>query len=431
MNHKTVLRFVALVLVFTMLGSGYAQDPVEILYWDQVSSDDAQAVIDTIVANFEEAHPNIKITREVYTLEQLTDIARTAIEAGEGPDILYYDSGPAYGGILGNAGLLLSLEEAYATYNWDERLVSVSRDWTTYGGTVYGVGHEFEAQGFYWNKRIFADEGLEVPATFEELVALCGTFRELGYDPPMAAGWADWGGFPISHNWYNVLANSVPSDKVAAAISGEYPFNSPDIVASLDLVVELIEADCYDEQGAATSFLDGNAKFYTGQAPMMLMSTWAMQFFTDEITDEFGFMIMPPIEGGEQTMIQLMGAVWYIIGDTEHPEETLTFLNYLVSDEAHSLWVEGAKLLPGVTGVDFSDYDVRPVYRDFLNLVSGWDGPVGYHLDVLTPANFNTTLFESNVELAAGRLTSQEVADRITVEMERAVEDGRHADITG
>ena len=130
-------------------------------------------------------------------------------------------------------------------------------------------------------------------------------------------------------------------------------------------------------------------------------------------------------------MIQLMGAVWYIIGDTEHPEETLTFLNYLVSDEAHPLWVEGAKLLPGVTGVDFSGYDVRPVYRDFLNLVSGWDGPVGYHLDVLTPANFNTTLFESTVELAAGRLTPQEVADRITVEMERAVEDGRHADITG
>ncbi|MYE26155.1 MAG: carbohydrate ABC transporter substrate-binding protein, partial [Chloroflexi bacterium] len=133
MNHKTVLRFVALVLVFALLGTALAQDPVEILYWDQVSGEDAQAVIETIIANFEEAHPNIKITREVYTLEQLTDIARTSIEAGEGPDILYYDSGPAYGGILGNAGLLLSLEEAYATYNWDERLVSVSRDWTTYG----------------------------------------------------------------------------------------------------------------------------------------------------------------------------------------------------------------------------------------------------------------------------------------------------------
>ena len=56
---------------------------------------------------------------------------------------------------------------------------------------------------------------------------------------------------------------------------------------------------------------------------------------------------------------------------------------------------------------------------------------MGYHLDVLTPANFNTTLFESTVEMAAGRLTPQEVADRINAEMERAVEDGRHADITG
>ena len=60
-------------------------------------------------------------------------------------------------GILANAGLLLPFELAYEANNWDERLIPISRAWTTFGGQVYGVGHELEAQGLYFNKRIFAE----------------------------------------------------------------------------------------------------------------------------------------------------------------------------------------------------------------------------------------------------------------------------------
>ena len=31
MNHKTVFRLLALILVFALLGTAYAQDPVQIL----------------------------------------------------------------------------------------------------------------------------------------------------------------------------------------------------------------------------------------------------------------------------------------------------------------------------------------------------------------------------------------------------------------
>ena len=164
---------------------------------------------------------------------------------------------------------------------------------------------------------------------------------------------------------------------------------------------------------------------------MMGMSTWAMQFLTfDYLTDdEYGFMPFPAPEAKEQEFVQYLGGGWMIAADTEYPEETVMFLDYLVSEEAVPLWV-GASLVPAVKGVDYSDYDAKPVFKDFLNLVSTWERPTGFLIDVMAPANFRTALFEGIAEVAEGRLTAQEVADRLEAEMQKAVEEGTVADLT-
>ena len=48
----------------------------------------------------------------------------------------------------------------------------------------------------------------------------------------------------------------------------------------------------------------------------------------------------------------------------------------------------------------------------------------------MAPANFRTALFEGIAEVAEGRLTAQEVADRLEAEMQKAVEEGTVADLT-
>ena len=172
--------------------------------------------------------------------------------------------------------------------------------------------------------------------------------------------------------------------------------------------------------------------FYSSQAPMMQMSTWAMQFLTFQylIVDDIGFMAYPPFEGRPGAFKMSLGGTWVVIGDTEHPEETLMFLDYLVSDEALPLWIE-ANLLPVLKGVNYDDFDLAPVYRDFTNIVSNWDGPVGYHIDILTPAHFTTVMWEGLPEVAAGRRTAQEHANNMQAEMDKAIEEGTNFDITG
>ena len=131
-----------------------------------------------------------------------------------------------------------------------------SRAFTTFDGSVYGVGHELEGGGLYWNKTIFAEEGLEPPANIDELMASCGTFRERGYDVPMAAGWADINGMALTHNWYPILQNLVGPDMIAAAISGEHPWTDPGIVDAMNVVAgDMVDAGCFsDDAGSLASW---------------------------------------------------------------------------------------------------------------------------------------------------------------------------------
>ena len=126
-----------------------------------------------------------------------------------------------------------------------------------------------------------------------------------------------------------------------------------------------------------------------------------------------------------------MGSAWFIAADTEHPEETIRFLDYLVS-RRYDPTLARRRYAPGSRQASTTALTrcvpctaISPTWSRL------WDGPLAYHLDVLTPANWNTFVVDSMGEIPAGRMTAQELAEQMDVEMQKAVEEGRHADITG
>ena len=53
----------------------------------------------------------------------------------------------------------------------------------TYDGAKYLLPFGFHIAPMFYNPKLFADNGVEVPATFEELKAACGTFSDAGITP--------------------------------------------------------------------------------------------------------------------------------------------------------------------------------------------------------------------------------------------------------
>ncbi|MGH2616397.1 MAG: ABC transporter substrate-binding protein, partial [Thermomicrobiales bacterium] len=145
------------------VGDVQAQDQVELRVWDQFTDPEQSAVADAIYAAFTEANPNVTITREAIASEQMRDTVNTAVSSGTGPDIIFYDAGPGYAGVLADAGSLLPLTDYAAEYGWDESISAPALEGTTIDGVHYGMPLQTDLIGMYYNKTLLDQEGLTVP----------------------------------------------------------------------------------------------------------------------------------------------------------------------------------------------------------------------------------------------------------------------------
>jgi hypothetical protein len=112
----SVILLLCVLLTAVSCGKKTAETgPVELTFWDLRTEGVGAAMIDAIIANFQAANPNIRITRSAFGNEDLRATIKPAINSGEGPDIFSYDAGAGYLGVLANTGMALDLSP-YAFY---------------------------------------------------------------------------------------------------------------------------------------------------------------------------------------------------------------------------------------------------------------------------------------------------------------------------
>ena len=91
----SVMAFLFSLAAGPLLGDARAQEQVELRIWDQFTEGSESPTVEAIYAAFMEQNPNITITREAISSDQMRQTVNTAIASGTGPDIILYDAGPA------------------------------------------------------------------------------------------------------------------------------------------------------------------------------------------------------------------------------------------------------------------------------------------------------------------------------------------------
>src|SRR5215218_7902897 len=142
------------------------------------------------VDRFEEQNPKYTVEREAIPPDDVRQVIQTRLRSEEPPDYFSYDTGPGFGGVLADAGLLRPLENAYKEHGWD--IYDWAKQRATYGGTTYGVPDQVEEIIVYYNKDLVP----EVPHTVEELRQISGELKGRG-KIPLAFGNREQ--YPASH----------------------------------------------------------------------------------------------------------------------------------------------------------------------------------------------------------------------------------------
>lgn len=127
---------------------------------------------------FQKAHPNIELSFENMGYVQYLDRMRTLSAADNIPDIIYVQGNAQWKEMFKN-GLILDVTKEPLIQRFDE----IGKKGLSVDGKVFGYPHDNVATGTYYNKKIFAAQGIEIPKNWNEFLAVCKKLKAAGITP--------------------------------------------------------------------------------------------------------------------------------------------------------------------------------------------------------------------------------------------------------
>ena len=352
-----------------------------------------------------EKDSGVEVKISTLPLDTMRTLLQSQLRSGEGPDVFAWGSGPGFGGALAEAGLVKDLTASYEKNEWD--VYDFAKERVTVDGKIYGVPGEMESIGLFYNKETFAELGLQEPKSLGDLEAAASAIRKSG-KIPMAVG--DKEGWEGGHLLSMTLSSAVGADGMEALFAGEESWDSPEVVAALELWRDFNEKGYLTKSPTSVDYDNSAAQFYSGEAAMIPTGSWLVGEIDDNTDFEVGYIPFPAPDGPGIFSAGL-GSGPYVSATTKKTEAAVKFLDFLASEE-HGKWtVENLHSIPPMP-LDTAGLEVSPLFaqvlKDTATLSSS--GDFGYNIDVLTTDAFNEAMYDGVQAVLTGQKKPDEVA---------------------
>jgi raffinose/stachyose/melibiose transport system substrate-binding protein len=396
---------------------------VRLLTGAEETTTQERAVAEIQVDGFEEQHPDIDLQREAIQPDELREVIKTRLQSEEPPDAFAYDTGPGFGGVLADAGLLYPLEKAYEQRGWN--IYDWAKQRATYNGTVYGVPDQVEEIIVYYNTDLFERLGWAEPKTVDELREIADELKERGKIPLVFGNREQ---YPAGHMFSIGASNVLGREGLDDIFYGDGRWDTTEVVETIDLFFrDFVHSGYYPEGVNVLTYDEANALFYSGQAAMNPTGTWLVPEIVQTVQDfEVGFFPFPSIGGSSISPPAGVGTGWFVAKDAKNPEGAITFIDYLLEDSTARLMVEKLNTIPAHP-VKTEGLDVSELFKQVLEDLSRspQDKSFGYNIDVLAPQNFNEVMFSGFQEVLNGSRSAEEQARALQEAWAEAKEAGK------
>ena len=354
-----------------------------------------------IIDDYMEENPNVTI--EVEALDEEAYKTKFKAYSMEGmPDVVSIWGQPAFLDEVLDAGVLAELnQDDYADYGF----VSGSLNGFMNDGKLYGLPRNTDVAGFYYNQKMFEDNGWEVPTTYDELLTLAGEIKDKDIVPLAMDGGDGWPMAVYLSDILFKLTGSDYSDVVSNAIStGD--FSDENLKKATELLKESADAGLFQNGYDSQDYGTAMNLFTNGQAAMFYMGSWeASMALNEDIPEDIRTNIrvftMPVIDGGKGTATDIAawnGGGYAVSADSEVKDEAVKFLNYMYQPDKLSKygWENGV----GMSAQDQSAYmtgDETELQMQFVDAVNNATSVSGTPINDCGPSAFKTSI-ESEIQ---------------------------------
>jgi raffinose/stachyose/melibiose transport system substrate-binding protein len=389
-----------------------SMEPVEIDWWHIENNDPGLTLWQEAADTYMAEHPNVKINITVQENEAFKTALQTNMQAGDVPDIFQSWGG----GVLreqADAGLVQDITSLASSCI--DQLEPGAVSMMEVDGKLYGFPWDLGVVGFWYNKTLFAEAGIDAPpTTWSELLDDVQALEDAGITPIAVAGGDKW---PAMF-WYAELALRLGGAEVMQQAAIDHNFNDPAFLQAGEMLQDLVAMDPF-QAGFLAAGWDGPdgqaAAIANSEAAMHLMGHWAPGTQRSNVPDltetgGFGWFPFPAVEGGAGAATDAFGGGnGYAVGK-DAPPEAVDFLCYLTSvDVARQVGATGTRL-PVTIGAEDSITD--PNLVDVI-AARGAAQYVQLYLDQAYPPSVGAAVNDSIQALFAGTGTPQDIVDAV------------------
>jgi raffinose/stachyose/melibiose transport system substrate-binding protein len=317
-----------------------------------------------VIAEYEKAHPNVKIEMEAASDEAYKDKIRVLMASGDVPDI-YFSWAGEFSWKFARAGQAVDLTDAVMNSDWKDKIVMAAVEPFKVDGKIYGVPMRINAKFMAYNKEIFAKYNLNVPTNWDEFLSVCDTLKTNGVVPIAFGNEFPWASahYVGDFNAKLVDAETLKADYLLTADPDKL-FTDPGYVEALRRFKTLGDMGYFNNGSNGISHSNARSSFIAGKTAMFYLELEEFATIAKDLGDKwFGYFQLPGGTGGKGDQNLITGAPdgFMIYGKSKHPAEAIDFLKFVTSPEMGQEYVKRLGIPSAAVGAVTEDNSLPSV----------------------------------------------------------------------
>ncbi|WP_339183978.1 extracellular solute-binding protein [Oceanobacillus sp. FSL W7-1293] len=310
MTRRLFIVFIAIFSVFIVAGCSSSEGSGsggggDVRTIDFISEDPPDVQEAKILSDYDNEREDTDL--QIETIEQNNILQQISLLAASNdlPELFKYESNQL-GELIDNESVI-DIEDELKELGIYEELNTSAIDLLEQlsdGRGLYALPVEMNIEGFWYNKQIFEEQGLDIPETWDELLEVSETLENAGVQPFSVAGKERW---PITRYINGYIIRYYGTDAMERVSNGELNMTDEGFIEAAQTIQDMGDKGYFgqgvntvDADTALDSFLQGNAAMYYS-------GSWDVANFNDTSrnsvgVDNIGLFNIPLVEGGEGSL---------------------------------------------------------------------------------------------------------------------------------
>lgn len=377
----TVIALISLLAAACSSGSnsgsnGSSDEKVKLTIWHNFAGDDLRAqAVRGLIDEYKKNNPNVELDAQAIPVDGYRQRLSTVAAGNEMPDLFFVYAG-SHSQEFFDAGLLQPITPLAEEYpDWKANFMDGAFDRFEFEeGEIFSAPIGLSATSFlYYNKDLFDQHGVKVPATWAELMAAIKTFNDNGITPIALGNKAPW---VAQSTILGSLADRVTgTDWFLKAVKGEASFTDQVFIDALGKFKELVDNKAFQEGANSIDNTQAEQYFIQGNAAMMISGAWTLTNLAASATEAqmapIEVTTMPAIEGGAGAAGTISGGAgggFALSSNTEGAvkEAALDLIYAISGPEGQKAIAESNSMV--MYKMDLENAKVSPLYLKAFNV---------------------------------------------------------------